>query len=227
MCAISAERRATFCAVGCGVVTIRNFACGSSCASVIETSPVPGGRSIEQEVELAPVDVLEELRERLVEHRAAPDDGAVLLDEEADRHDLDAAVRLEREDLALGRDRRALRAEAEHARDRVAPDVGVEHADAACPRRPARRRGSTVSVDLPTPPLPEPTQMTFCTCGERALGQRRRGRASAAARPSRWSERTSKATLTRGHAVERRARRSRRRSGSGCGSGSPGSSARR
>ena len=28
--AISAARRATFCAVGCGVVTIRNFACGSS-----------------------------------------------------------------------------------------------------------------------------------------------------------------------------------------------------
>ena len=33
-------------AVGCGVVTIKNCACGSSCASVIETSPVPGGRSI-------------------------------------------------------------------------------------------------------------------------------------------------------------------------------------
>ena len=44
--AISAERRATFCATACGVVTITNFACGSSCASVIETSPVPGGRSI-------------------------------------------------------------------------------------------------------------------------------------------------------------------------------------
>ena len=44
--AIWAERRATFCAVGCGVVTITNFACGSSDASVIETSPVPGGRSI-------------------------------------------------------------------------------------------------------------------------------------------------------------------------------------
>ena len=45
MWAISAARRATFCAVGCGVVTIRNFASGSSWASVIETSPVPGGRS--------------------------------------------------------------------------------------------------------------------------------------------------------------------------------------
>ena len=44
--AISAERRATFCAASCGVVTITNLACGSSWASVIETSPVPGGRSI-------------------------------------------------------------------------------------------------------------------------------------------------------------------------------------
>ena len=44
--AISADRRATFWATGCGVVTITNLACGSSWASVIETSPVPGGRSI-------------------------------------------------------------------------------------------------------------------------------------------------------------------------------------
>ena len=36
---------------------------------------------------------------------------------------------LERQDLALGRDLRARGAEAEHARDRVAPDVGVEDAD--------------------------------------------------------------------------------------------------
>ena len=44
--AICAERRATFWAVSCGVVTITNLACGSSWESVIETSPVPGGRSI-------------------------------------------------------------------------------------------------------------------------------------------------------------------------------------
>ena len=63
-----------------------------------------------------------------MEHRAAPHDRLVLLEEEADRDDLQA-VRLQREDLLLGRDLRALAAEAEHARDRVAPDVGVEHAD--------------------------------------------------------------------------------------------------
>ena len=44
--AICAARRATFWAASCGVVTIMNVACGSSCESVIETSPVPGGRSI-------------------------------------------------------------------------------------------------------------------------------------------------------------------------------------
>ena len=44
--AVSAARAATFWAAGCGVVTITNFACGSSWASVMETSPVPGGRSI-------------------------------------------------------------------------------------------------------------------------------------------------------------------------------------
>ena len=44
--AIWAERRATFCAASCGVVTIMNVACGSSWESDIETSPVPGGRSI-------------------------------------------------------------------------------------------------------------------------------------------------------------------------------------
>ena len=42
---MSAPRLATVCAAGCGVVTIRNLAWGRSWARVIETSPVPGGRS--------------------------------------------------------------------------------------------------------------------------------------------------------------------------------------
>jgi hypothetical protein len=44
--AVSAARAATFWAAGCGVVTTTKRACGRSWASVIETSPVPGGRSI-------------------------------------------------------------------------------------------------------------------------------------------------------------------------------------
>ena len=104
------------------------------------------GRQVdEQVVELAPGDVLEELRQGLVQHRPAPHDGGVLLYEEADRHDLHA-VGLHRQDLALGGDRRALAAEAEHARDRVAPDVGVEDADTLALERQrggevARQRG--------------------------------------------------------------------------------------
>jgi hypothetical protein len=41
-------------------------------------SPVPGGMSIEQEVGVVPEDVGEELLERLVQHRAAPDDRLAL-----------------------------------------------------------------------------------------------------------------------------------------------------
>ena len=79
-------------------------------------------------VELTPRDVLEELRQRLVQHRAAPYDRLVLVEEEPDRHDLQP-MRLERQDLALRRHLGPLGAEAEHARDRVAPHVRVEHAD--------------------------------------------------------------------------------------------------
>ena len=77
---------------------------------------------------------------------------------------------LERDDLALGRDLRAVGAEAEHARDRVAPHVGVEHAD-RLPSAASAAARLAVSVDLPTPPLPEPTQMTFATCASAPVGQ--------------------------------------------------------
>jgi hypothetical protein len=80
------------------------------------------------------VHVTEELLQRAVQHRAAPDDRAVGVGEEADRDDL-AAVPCSGMTMpsnATG----AL--DAEHARDRVAVDVGVEHADAA-PLRGERR----------------------------------------------------------------------------------------
>ena len=64
-----------------------------------------------------------------MEHRPPPHHGRVLLDEEADRHHLHA-VRLQRDDLALGRDGWTGRAQAVHPRDRVPPDVCVEHAHA-------------------------------------------------------------------------------------------------
>ena len=80
----------------------------------------------QQVVELAPVHVGEELLERLVQHRAAPHDGAVLLHEEADRDALHV-VRDGRHDHAVDGHRPLL--DAQHARDGEAVDVGVDDAD--------------------------------------------------------------------------------------------------
>src|SRR5205823_965343 len=69
---------------------------------------------------------LAELADRLVEHRPAPDARLVLtFEEELDRDRLYAARSDKRDELALGGQARAA-VDAEHARDRVAPDVGVE-----------------------------------------------------------------------------------------------------
>ena len=125
--AISAPRWATDWAAGCGVVTIEELGLGQQLGERHRDVAGPR-RQVEQQVlELAPGDVLEELLDRLVQHRAAPDDGRVLLDEEADRHHLDAAGRVQRQDLALAVDV-GLGVDAEHARDRVAVDVAVEGA---------------------------------------------------------------------------------------------------
>ena len=124
--AVSAARLATFWAAGCGVVTITNLRLRQQLGE--RHRDVAGaGRQVDQQVvELAPVHVLEELADRLVQHRPAPGDRLVLLvEEELDRDRLDAAGGVERQDLALGRHHRAA-VHAEHARDRVAPHVGVE-----------------------------------------------------------------------------------------------------
>ena len=85
------------------------------------------GRHVDDErVELAPVDVGEELLERAVEHRPAPHHRRVLVEEVADRDQLQAAA--DRRHDHLVDDDRAL-VDAEHVRDRVAVDVGVDHAD--------------------------------------------------------------------------------------------------
>ena len=44
--AMEPARSATSCAASCGVVTTRISALGTSCATEMATSPVPGGRSI-------------------------------------------------------------------------------------------------------------------------------------------------------------------------------------
>ena len=177
----------------------------------------------EQEVELAPVDVLEELRERLVEHRPAPDDGGVLLHEEADRHDLHAVV-LERQDLAVGRDLRAA-ADVEHARDRVAPDVGVEDADLLALRR-ERHREVGGDRRLAHAALAGADADDVGDLRERALGQRAAAELLLQAGLLLVGE-DVEGDVDAGHALEARRPRSGRRSRSGCGSGSRAWSARR
>ena len=112
------------------------------------------GRQVdEQIVQRAPFDVLEELGERLVEHRAAPDDGRVLLDEEADRHHLHA-VGLERDDLALGRDRRAASRRGRTCAGSSSPRRPRRARRRACLRRRARRRGSPSASTCRRRPCP-------------------------------------------------------------------------
>ena len=102
------------------------------------------GRQIDDQiVELAPLDVLDELLQELVDHRPAPDDRAAALDEEADRDDAHAVVH-RGHDLVAGLDRGGLLRLAHHLRDRRAVDVGVEDAH----RRPQpRERRREVGAD--------------------------------------------------------------------------------
>ena len=81
----------------------------------------------EQEVGVVPVDVGEELLERLVQHRAPPDHGLALGHEVADR-DAAHAPRL-RTGAASRRSPTGSAVGAEHAGDREAVDVGVDDAD--------------------------------------------------------------------------------------------------
>jgi hypothetical protein len=169
-CAIAAARAATSCASFCGVVTTRTSARGSSWPSEIETSPVPGRHVHDEQVDLAPVDVRQELLEGAVEHRPAPHHGLVAaLEEEADRHQLQVVLHRRHDQLVHGT--RPL-ADAEDVRDRVA---------SRCPRR-ARRRWCPLcekatarfaaSEDLPTPPLPLATASTRQSLGSRITPSR-------------------------------------------------------
>ena len=86
-----------------------------------------GGHVHDEHVDVAPVNVGEELLERTMEHRAAPHHRLVAVEEEADRHELQAV--LDRwDDHLVDRDR--LLVDVQDVRDRVPVDVGVEDADA-------------------------------------------------------------------------------------------------
>jgi hypothetical protein len=64
------------------------------------TSPVPGGRIQDEDVELAPLDVPQELGDELRHHRAAPDDGCRVAEEHPHRDDAQAVL-LHRDDAAV------------------------------------------------------------------------------------------------------------------------------
>ena len=103
-------------------------------------SPVPGRQVEHQVVELAPVHVAQELHERAGDHGAAPDQGLVGVDEEADRHDLEAvgleAGRAACRPREVGRSVTPVR-----MRQRRAVDVGVEDAHLGAAAGPAPRPG--------------------------------------------------------------------------------------
>ena len=149
------------------------------------------GRHVDdEEVGLAPVHVGEELLERLVQHRAAPDDRLVLAGEEAHR-DQRHAVRVGRHDHVVDDGRRAV--DAEHARHREAPHVGVDRGDPVAPLRERDRevRGDRRLADAAL--ARRDREDPGAGVGERVraaarAGARRRALAAAAARaPARSS----------------------------------------
>ena len=118
---------ASISAMSCGVVTMTAPVTGTCCASVSWMSPVPGGRSIDEVVEVLPVGLRQQLLQRLRDHRAAPHHRLVDVDQQADRAHLQAVVLHRLHRLAVHGLR--LAGDAEHGRLARAVDVGVEHAD--------------------------------------------------------------------------------------------------
>ena len=82
----------------------------------------------DQDVELSPSDVPQELLDRLHDHRPAPDDGRVLVHEEAERHEPDAEA-IERQDRPSVRIELRTLVHAHHDRDRRSVDVRVHQSD--------------------------------------------------------------------------------------------------
>ena len=91
------------------------------------TSPVPGGKVDDQEVELAPLHLLEELADDLVQHRSAHHQRLVAGRDQPDRDELHA-VRQDRLDAIVSNDVR-LPCRSEHRRHVRPVDVSVDQAD--------------------------------------------------------------------------------------------------
>ena len=148
---IASPLRASISATSCGVVTMTAPERWIFCVSVSCASPVPGRQVDDEEVELAPGDVPEELLDRLHHHRPAPDDRLVDVHQEPERHDPDA-VPLDRDDLVRLVDE-GLLVDAHHHLLRRAVDVGVHEARRGGPARASASARFAATVDLPDAPL--------------------------------------------------------------------------
>ena len=207
---MSATRVATFCAARAGVVTTSISACGSMRARPICTSPVPGRHVDEQVVEVAPAHVGEELLERLGEDEPAPHErGALVVDEEPHRHDLEHSRRPGTASDVAGRSCRRCRRDGPRRRacaGTLKPQMSASRTPTVSPLAASAAARLTVTDDLPTPPLPLATARTrvvdgtsvgaacsralnrarciaadFCSCGHLAVLDLHRAHAGQAA----------------------------------------------
>ena len=173
---IAMPRRASISARSCGVETITAPASGTFWAMVSCVSPVPGGMSTTSTSSSPHTTSRRSWFERRDHHRAAPDDRGALLDQEADRHHLDAAT-FERNELLPVRREARLGARSRTAWASTARTGRRRERRPSSPSlaRPTARLQAT--VDLPTPPLPEATAMMCLTPGIGSLDRPcRRGR---------------------------------------------------
>ena len=135
--AMEPARSATSAAACCGVVTTRISAFGTSCATEIAMSPVPGGRSSSRTSRSPQYTSARNCWSARCSIGPRQTTGRVARGEHADGDDLHA-VRGRRHDHVLDLGGPAVRAE--HARHAVAVDVGVDDADLQPVGRHRRRQ---------------------------------------------------------------------------------------
>ena len=134
---IATARRLSASDTCCGVVTTIEPATGTRLAEAQRDVAGAGRHVDDQIVEIASSDFAEELLQRAVQHRPAPDDRRIVAGQESHRDDLQPVLLGRHDLLAVGGQ---LRLHAEHDRHVRAVDVGVDQADACRRTSPARSR---------------------------------------------------------------------------------------
>ena len=203
--AMAAARCATFCAAGCGVVTTITSARGRNCAIESAMSPVPGGMSTTRKSGSPQCTSVRNCSSALCSigprHTTAWSSRAK------------KPIEMRRTPLASGGTitssmRSGGAVDAEHARHREAPHVGVDRRDLVARVARARSTRLVVTDDLPTPPLPDAIASTRVRASVNGFD----AAAAALARPA--TRRRPAAGSAGAHALEQPApaRRARRRS---------------